>query len=145
MKTFYCNSSKDERLKTKKSISNNIDTFEIVFTPMHKLLDHLEYCYCLCNYICNCEEKCRCLYHQYCCENKNTLRCIVQVYHTVEHLKYLYLLQKCIKNNKYVFGPSLIQLKIYFQILILNYPLENKTIITNHFQLIQSPNTIIFV
>ena len=74
---------------------------------MHKLLHHIKYYYCLCNYTCSCEEKCRYHYNQYCCENKNTLSRIVPIYHTVEHLKYLHLSQKCIKNNKYVFWTKL--------------------------------------
>ena len=56
---FYCDFSKNKRLKIKKFIRNNINIFEIVFTSMHKLIDQVEYCYCLCNFECKCEKKCK--------------------------------------------------------------------------------------
>ena len=36
---FYCDFSKKECLRIEKFMSNNINIFEIVFTPMHKITD----------------------------------------------------------------------------------------------------------
>ena len=107
-KTFYCSLSKDERLKIKKFISNNIDIFEIVFTPMHEFFDRVRDHYCFCNQqVCNCEKNCKCIYDVYYCNVKNTLCNIARTYLAINDLKYLYLSQKCIKNNKHIFGTRL--------------------------------------
>ena len=62
---FYCDFSKDKRLKIKKTINNNINIFETVFTPMHKIIDQVKYYYCMCNCLCNCEKRCKCHYDVY--------------------------------------------------------------------------------
>ena len=98
---FYNNFSKEERLKMKKFINNNIDIFEIVFTPMHKFINQVRHYHCMCNYPCNCKKKCECHNNVYCCKTKYDLRRILFFYDDLENLKYLYLLQRCIINNKY--------------------------------------------
>ena len=74
----YFNLTRDEYLKIKKFIDNNIYTVEAILKPMHEFFDlskkcYDEYCYCPCN--CHCKQnnrKCACLtdtYIEFCKED----------------------------------------------------------------------------
>ena len=67
----YFNLTRDEYLKIKKFIDNNIYTVEAILKPMHEFFDlskkcYDKYCYCPCN--CHCKQnnrKCACLTDNY--------------------------------------------------------------------------------
>ena len=58
--------SKEELLKIEKIINSNIDTFEIVFTPMPKIIDQARHAYQMSSYKCSCDKKCICHYCKHC-------------------------------------------------------------------------------
>ena len=86
---FYHSFSKEEHLKIEKFINNNIDVFEIVFAPVYEIIDRTKYINCR-------------YYARRCCNDKPALHRVMVNYRRLENLKCIYLLQKCIKNNKCV-------------------------------------------
>ena len=99
----YFTLTRDEYLKIKKYIDNNIYTIEAILAPVHEFFDlskkcYDNYCYCPCN--CHCKQnnrKCVCLtdkYIEFCKEDSIILKKIIKSYFNVEYIKYLYLLQK---------------------------------------------------
>ena len=117
MISIYDSFSKEECLKIEKFIINNIDIFEIVFAPMHEIIDDFKNC--TPNYVCDCN---------------NHILCSI-MYYRLENLKHIYLLQKCIKNNKHVLYNKLGPIKHMLIKIIANSSIKNvvyeRSLLTN--------------
>ena len=85
----YFNLTRDEYLKIKKFIDNNICIIEAILAPMHEFFDlskkcYDSYCYCPCN--CHCKQnnrKCVCLtdkYIEFCKEDSIILKKVILMY-----------------------------------------------------------------
>ena len=112
----YFKLSQDEYLKIREFIDNNIDTVEVILTPIHKFFDlskkfYDSYCCCPCNsHLKKNNRKCVCLtdkYKEFCEEDNVIFKKITKSYFNVEYIKFFYLLQKSIdqiiskKSNLY--------------------------------------------
>ena len=88
----YFKLSRDEYLKIKKFVDNNMDITESALAPMHDYFDLYKKCYG--HYYCSCY-----YYHnqrvRYIFPEK-----IMKLYFNIEYTKFFYLLQKEIKLNK---------------------------------------------
>ena len=115
----YFELSRNEYLKIKEFMNNNIDTIESMLPPMHEFFDLHKECYnhCNCTYSYYSENDfCKC--KKFCEGASIALGKIVKSYFNVEYIKFFYLLQKNIEQ-------------IIFK--KLNLYTENKLILVNMF------------
>ena len=108
----YFKLSRDEYLKIKKFMDNNMDITESALAPMHDYFDLYKKCYG--HYYCSCY-----YYHnkrvRYIFPEK-----IMKLYFNIEYTKFFYLLQKEIKLNK-----NIRSINVLIDIFIIHYDNSN--------------------
>ena len=130
-KIFYDTFLANTKLKTKNFVNKNIDMFEIIFLAIH---NHTDKYFCVCsNYVCDCKEKCKCCYYEYCCKNKTALGRKILKHNTLYYIKHFYLLQKHIKNKQMSISAKTIK-----NILLALEFMHS----ADPFQLVDGPNAI---
>ena len=104
----YFKLSRDEYLKIKEFIDNNIDIIESSFAPMSDYFDLYKKCYN--HYYCSCyyyhKKKVKYIFspNRY----KEFHEKIIKLYFNIEYIKFFYLLQKDIRLNKRVYNTSVL-------------------------------------
>ena len=100
--------SRDEYLKIKGFIDNNIDIIESTFAPMSDYFDLYKKCYG--HYYCSCyyyhKKKVRYIFPRN--RYKEFHEKSIKSYFNIEYIKFLYLLQKDIKLNENIYNISVL-------------------------------------